>query len=106
MFVCSISVGVLPVHIRDHSHTQHVALRSFIVWLQVSVLHVGRCQALDLQHNAATKGNRTPTCLIGNTSLDTGSVHERMSLLFCFVCFGTTAPPPHSGPGLPASRGF
>ena len=78
MFTCNISVGVSPVCIRDHSHTQHFALQSYIAWRQILALHVGRCQALDLQHDAATKGNRTPTCLIGSTSLDTGSVHVRI----------------------------
>ena len=38
------------------------------------------------------KRNRTPTCLIGSTSLDTGSVHVRISLRFCFDCFSATGP--------------
>ena len=86
-----------PVYIRDHSHTQHVALRSFIAWLQVSAVHVDRCESLRLQRNAATKGNRTPTCLIGRSSEDTGTMHVRISLQFCFVRFGEKAPPVGQG---------
>jgi len=60
MFMCNLSVGVLPVYIRDRSHTQHVALRSFIagykfrsfVW---AIVRLKTCSIMLLQRETARR---------------------------------------------------